>query len=295
MVTPPRSKPRGRGSRALCCPASARWRPAAVTRHTVSRDALFATAHVTPARVMSASLARRSDPLTGSTGIRGEDCLTRSIRSSRSRGSRIARSRSRAISPSACPSASIASARRNPGRTVAIQSGRPAAGPPALERRHNPQPAAGLVVHDHHVAQPRADAPADPPGIVIAIPDLAVDARSSSSRRSDSRARIMALRGASSMNGVCHQSRVIQNVGKTSGMPSLMPCAPHRRDDRVASGPVCGRTGSPCGFRNDGVELRDLRSVNRKLIIRTAPMSHEIARRTPNSRAILKRCSVGTG
>jgi hypothetical protein len=40
-------------------------------RRAVSRDALFATAYVTWATVTSASLARRSDPLTDSTGIRG--------------------------------------------------------------------------------------------------------------------------------------------------------------------------------------------------------------------------------
>ena len=31
-----------------------------------------------------------------------------------------------------------------------------------------------------------------------------------------------------------------------------------------------GRTGSPCGFRNDGIELRDLSYVDRELTIRTA-------------------------
>src|SRR5258706_10795702 len=85
----------------------------------------------------------------------------------------MARSRSRAISPSA----SMASARRNP-RPHGPQFG-PAArqrDPPALERRHAPPPVPGLAVLDHHVAQPRADAPADPPGIVIAVLDLALDA-----------------------------------------------------------------------------------------------------------------------
>src|SRR5260221_11290939 len=64
----------------------------------------------------------------------------------------MARSRSRAISPSA----SMASARRNP-RPHGPQFG-PAArqrDPPALERRHAPPPVPGLAVLDHHVAQPR--------------------------------------------------------------------------------------------------------------------------------------------
>src|SRR5258708_2271295 len=66
MVVPSRSKPKGRGPPALYCPEA--------TRRAVSRDALVATAHMTRAGVMSASLASRSDPLTDSTGIRGEDC-----------------------------------------------------------------------------------------------------------------------------------------------------------------------------------------------------------------------------
>jgi hypothetical protein len=187
--------------------------------------------------------AQRS--LTGSTGIRGEDCSTRSIRSSRSRGSRIARSRSRAISPSA----SIASARRKPGRTVR-NSIRPFTITTWLSRGRCPSGSAG---HSHSYPGPG---------------------------RRRSLVIITQVRQPGQDNGVARRElnersmppipRVIQNVGKTSGMPSLMPCAPHRRDDRVASGPVCGRTGSPCGFRNDGVELRDLSCVNRKLIIRMA-------------------------
>jgi len=47
---------------------------------------------------------------------------------------------------------------------------------PQAHGRLPPQPAAGLVVLDHHVAQPRPDAPADPPGIAAAVLYLALDA-----------------------------------------------------------------------------------------------------------------------
>jgi len=47
MVVPSRPKPKGRGPPALYCPASAWWSRAAATRRAVSRDALFATAHIT--------------------------------------------------------------------------------------------------------------------------------------------------------------------------------------------------------------------------------------------------------
>jgi hypothetical protein len=47
---------------------------------------------------------------------------------------------------------------------------------PQAHGRLPPQPAAGLVVLDHHVAQPRPDAPADPPGMAAAVLYLALDA-----------------------------------------------------------------------------------------------------------------------
>jgi hypothetical protein len=52
------------------------------------------------------------------------------------------------------------------------------AGGAALPQAHGrlpPQPAAGFVL-DHHVAQPRPDAPADPPGMAAAVLYLALDA-----------------------------------------------------------------------------------------------------------------------
>ncbi len=57
-LTPSRPNPNGRGPPALYCPASARRRRAAATRRAVSGELLFATAHMTRASVMSASLAR---------------------------------------------------------------------------------------------------------------------------------------------------------------------------------------------------------------------------------------------
>ncbi len=122
------------------------------------------------------------------------------------------------------------------------------------------------------VAQPRADAAADPPGIVMAIGDLAVDAALVivTQVRKPCEDDGVARRGLHELSMPPIPVSIGEDLGDDcshdvapAGHLSPVP-ARDRRDKGVVSGPACAdRTGRPCGSRDDRHRARGVSWLHR--------------------------------